>query len=59
MSWQQLKSILDDNRRFEREDRRPPEACPIDGAVLDVHPDGRRNCPMGNYQWPRDGRILP
>ena len=52
MSWQQLTDILKQNRDERREAAaEPPVACPIDGALLDVHPDGRRNCPLGNYRW--------
>lgn len=52
MSWEQLQAILQTNRTNTRiEDTQPPVACPIDGAVLDIHPRGRRNCPMGNYSW--------
>jgi hypothetical protein len=52
MSWQQLHDI----RQQAREDRRlaqttPPIACPIDGEVLDIRPDGVRNCRAGNYTW--------
>ena len=52
MSWQQLLDI----RKQAEEDRRlaqtePPVACPIDGLVLDVRPDGVRNCPAGDFIW--------
>lgn len=52
MSWQQLLDI----RKRAEEDRRlaqtaPPVSCPVDGHVLDVRPDGVRNCPMGNFIW--------
>ncbi len=57
MPWEQLISIRDENRKRQLEhEQDPPIACPIDGTILDVHQDGRRNCPMGNYQWPRDGK---
>jgi len=50
--WGQLKDILDDNREVIRAEKRdPPVSCPIDGELLDVHADGRRNCPLGNYGW--------
>ena len=52
MSWEQLDSILEANRSdAAAEDRRGPEACPNDGSQLDVHPDGRRHCPAGDYIW--------
>ena len=57
MPWEQLTAIKIENRELQREhEQDPPVACPIDGSILDVHPDGRRNCPMGNYQYPRDGK---
>ena len=53
MSWEQLQAILDEQREAEREDERtPPVACPIDGEVLDVKPDGKRGCPFCGYRWP-------
>lgn len=53
MSWQQLSDMIKLNReRLEEAKRDAPVACPIDGEILDVHPDGRRNCPLGNYRWP-------
>ena len=54
MSWWQLKNISDEAREERaRTANEPPVACPIDGAILDVGPNGIRNCPMGNYRWPR------
>jgi len=52
MSWQQLLDI----RKRAEEDRRlaqttPPVACPFDGSVLDIRPDGVRNCPAGDFVW--------
>lgn len=55
MPWEQLQAIREQNREYaEIEERRVPEVCPIDGNILDVHPDGRRNCPAGDYEYPRD-----
>lgn len=52
MSWQQLKAIIYEDRAERRRARNlPPVACPNDGDVLDVHPNGTRNCPMGDYTW--------
>jgi hypothetical protein len=52
MSWEQLQAITQENRATQlREQNQPPVACPIDGEVLDIHPRGRRNCPLGNYTW--------
>ena len=57
MSWEQLQGILTENRTVKTiEDREPPVACPIDGAILDIHPRGQRNCPMGNYRWTGERR---
>ncbi len=56
MSWEQLLSIAGENRQLREEWRsNPPVACPIDGAVLQAGSDGELNCPMGDYQYPRDG----
>ena len=52
MSWQQLLDIkhrAEEARRLAQTS--PPVACPVDGLVLDVRPDGIRNCPAGNYTW--------
>jgi len=55
MGWNQLLDTIKENRQIaEQEAAEPPVACPIDGALLDVHADGRRNCPMGNYRWPEE-----
>jgi len=52
MSWEQLGSIQQqaaaDHRAAEVG---PPVACPRHGEPLDVHRDGRRNCPYGDYIW--------
>jgi hypothetical protein len=54
MPWEQLKEYLDENRReAERERAEPPVACPRHADPLDIHPDGRRNCPLGDFRWPR------
>lgn len=59
MSWEQLQAILQTNKiTKQREDIQPPVACPIDGAVLDIHPRGRRNCPMGNYSWVGGTKLI-
>lgn len=53
MSWDQLKVIIDESRKSIAEAQAAaPDTCPVDGEPLDVHPDGRRNCPFGNYSWP-------
>ena len=52
MGWETLKAIIDENRQLAQQARQePPVACPIDGDVLDIHPDGSRSCPMGNYTF--------
>jgi len=52
MSWEQLQAIVKENRATQRINQiDQPTACPIDGAILDIHPRGRRNCPLGNYSW--------
>ena len=52
MAWEQLQAILKENKDIRSiEGRDPQVACPIDGAILVIHPDGRRNCPLGNYTW--------
>lgn len=52
MGWEQLKTILQENRQIKaQEQREPPVACPIDGSLLDIRPDGVRNCPAGNFRW--------
>lgn len=53
MAWLQLQSIADQNEEQEKLDaQEPPIACPIDGAILDIGPDGHtRNCPLGNFRW--------
>lgn len=56
MSWEQLLGIMAQQAADDRAWRNtPPVACPIDGAVLVAGPDDELNCPMGNYQYPRDG----
>ena len=53
MPYEQVKAILAENRAARSVPAaEPPVACPIDGEPLDVHPDGSRNCPFGNYRWP-------
>lgn len=50
--WWGLKSIVDASRQdAEIYNQMPPDACPIDGSVLDIGKNGVRNCPMGNYTW--------
>ena len=54
MPWAELRSYLKENRETTAMERRePPVSCPIDGSLLTIRADGVRNCPMGNYRWPR------
>ena len=56
---QDLKAIFDENRETRRAELlEPPVACPHDGTILEENDRGERNCPVGNYLWPRDGRLL-
>lgn len=48
--WGGLRSIIEEARQIEREDRMRPEVdCPICGEVLQVNSRGVGNCPMGHY----------
>ena len=54
MGWEQLRNTTKENRELAREaSQTPPVACPIDGTVLVIRSDGVRDCPMGNFRWPR------
>jgi len=53
MSWEQLQSILAENRSyFQKNNQGKPVICPIDGSQLEQGPHGTLNCPFGNYRWP-------
>lgn len=59
MAWEQLVSIAAEAAAYAREERSsPPVACPHDGEPLDAAPDGGLFCPLGNYLWPRDRRLI-
>ena len=59
MSWEQLMAIREQARRdAELNLSDPPEACPYDGVPLDVHPNGTRNCPAGNYTWRGEPKLI-
>lgn len=52
MSWYQLKALQEEIAEQRRRSlSEPPNACPIDGAILDVNARGVRNCRMGNFTW--------
>lgn len=56
--WEQLLDIAyeaADERRAEQ--AQPPEACPHGGRPLLEH-QGIWYCPDGDYEWPRDGRLI-
>lgn len=59
MAWEQLLSIRDEAIAYARDEKTsPPVACPIDGEPLDAGHNGVLHCKWGNYEWPRDGRII-
>ena len=59
MSWEQLTSIYVEAAGYvETEKTEPPTACPFDGEPLDESPTGGLFCPLGNYEWPRQRRII-
>lgn len=59
-SWYALTSIYAEASEYMRRERvDPPVACPYDGEPLSRTPDGHGLfCKWGNYQYPRDGRII-
>lgn len=59
MSWEQYGSIIAEAMVYVEEERtEPPTACPYDGEPLDASPRGGLFCPLGNYEWPRQRRII-
>lgn len=59
MGWEQLTDILQQNRReAEMHLADPPVACPFDGEPLDIRADGVRNCPLGNYTWRGEPKLI-
>lgn len=62
MSWWQLVSIKDEAVGYVVEERTtPPAACPYDGQPLLPSPNratGALYCPLGNYDWPDQPRII-
>ena len=58
-SWGQLVSIYAEMREIIRaETTQPPVACPYDGEPLSTAPDGTLFCLLGNYDYPRQRRII-
>lgn len=59
MAWDQLTAIyIEATSYVEQEKTEPPTACPYDGEPLDAARNGVLHCQLGNYEWPRDGRII-
>lgn len=59
MPWEQLTSIYAEAVHYvEQEKTEPPAACPYDGEPLDAGPRGSLFCPLGNYEWPKQRRII-
>ena len=59
MSLEQLQDIIQQGRAdAQREMAEPPVSCPHDGELLDVHPNGTRNCPLGNYIWRGEPKLI-
>jgi hypothetical protein len=57
--WWGLLSIRAEAAAYARDERTTaPVACPYDGEPLDAGRNGVLACPWGNYEWPRDGRII-
>lgn len=53
MSWDQLRSILAENREWRlAEESAPPESCPNDGEPLTEGPNGELHCRHDGYTWP-------
>lgn len=59
MAWEQLLSIYAEATAYKKDELiSAPVACPYDGEPLDVGDNGVLHCPWGNYEYPRDGRII-
>lgn len=59
MSWEQLQSIVAEAVGYAHQELAdPPTACPFDGEPLDAGPNGSLFCPLGNYSWPQQRRII-
>lgn len=54
-----LLAIYAEAAQYARDERdHPPEACPYDGEPLQQGTRGALFCKLGDYRWPRDGRVL-
>lgn len=59
MSWYQLLDIAVEGIGYqERERTEPPLACPFDGEPLREAPDGGLFCLLGDYEYPRQRRLI-
>lgn len=59
MSWSHLHDIYAEARAYAMQEKsEPPLACPYDGEPLDPAPSGGLHCPLGNYDWPRERRVI-
>lgn len=59
MAWEQLISIRDEAIAYKRDEiQNPPVACPNDGEPLDAGRNGVLHCPWGDFEYPRDRRIM-
>lgn len=62
MAWEQLTSIVAEAAAYAIAERtEPPRACPYDGEPLRETPGpqtGGRYCPLGNYRWPEQARLI-
>jgi len=60
MSWEQLRDIAREAADEARDERaRRPEACPLDGTVLEEGPGGVLFCRADGWQYPRDWTPPP
>lgn len=59
MSWYQLISIAEEAQSYVEDERtEPPTACPFDGEPLREAPRSGLYCPLGDYEWPLQRRII-
>jgi hypothetical protein len=53
VSWDQLRSIIDEARAAEAADRdAPPKACPLCGEPLRAGGGGTLHCTFDGWTWP-------
>ncbi len=51
MSWEQLRSIRDEQIQAVKDDQRPPIACPNDGEPLKAGPHGELYCGFDDWEY--------